>query len=65
MDHDNNPPDGNNWELLCLYCHANEHSPYLSKEWNAEANVNRDQKPGATFRAFADLGNLIEGKDKE
>src|SRR5208283_5801384 len=19
--HDNNPPDGSNWELLCLYCH--------------------------------------------
>ena len=20
-NHDNNPPDGSNWELLCLYCH--------------------------------------------
>ena len=26
-DHDNNPPDGSNWELLCLYCHENEHAP--------------------------------------
>jgi len=25
MDHDHNPPDGSNWELLCLYCHDNEH----------------------------------------
>ena len=24
-DHDNNPEDGSNWELLCLYCHDNEH----------------------------------------
>ena len=24
-NHDNNPPDGSNWELLCLYCHDNEH----------------------------------------
>jgi len=24
-NHDNNPPDGSNWELLCLYCHGNEH----------------------------------------
>jgi len=24
-DHDNNPPDGSNWELLCVYCHDNEH----------------------------------------
>ena len=21
----NNPPDGSNWELLCIYCHDNEH----------------------------------------
>ncbi|MBW2318796.1 MAG: HNH nuclease family protein, partial [Deltaproteobacteria bacterium] len=27
-NHNNNPPDGNNWELLCLYCHDNEHSRY-------------------------------------
>lgn len=20
-NHDNNPPDGSNWELLCMYCH--------------------------------------------
>ena len=24
-NHHNNPPDGSNWELLCLYCHDNEH----------------------------------------
>ena len=24
-NHKNNPPDGSNWELLCLYCHDNEH----------------------------------------
>lgn len=22
-NHDNNPPDGSNWENLCLYCHDN------------------------------------------
>lgn len=25
-DHDHNPADGSNWELLCLYCHENEHT---------------------------------------
>ncbi|HAJ91470.1 MAG TPA: HNH nuclease family protein, partial [Gammaproteobacteria bacterium] len=25
-NHDNNPEDGSNWELLCLYCHDNEHA---------------------------------------
>lgn len=24
-NHHNNPPDGSNWELLCVYCHDNEH----------------------------------------
>ena len=28
-NHDNNPPDGSNWELLCIYCHENEHARYL------------------------------------
>jgi hypothetical protein len=28
-DHDYNPPDGSNWELLCLYCHDNEHQRYV------------------------------------
>ena len=27
-NHDDNPSDGSNWELLCLYCHDNEHSRY-------------------------------------
>lgn len=25
----NNPPDGSNWELLCLYCHDHEHAKLL------------------------------------
>jgi len=25
-DHMNNPPDGSNWENLCVYCHEDEHS---------------------------------------
>src|SRR3990172_7524941 len=27
-NHDNNPSDGSNWELLCLYCHDNEHQRF-------------------------------------
>jgi hypothetical protein len=27
-NHNNNPPDGSNWENLCLYCHDNEHQRY-------------------------------------
>jgi 5-methylcytosine-specific restriction endonuclease McrA len=36
-NHLNNPPDGSNWENLCVYCHDDEHSrellgKYLTKE---------------------------------
>jgi 5-methylcytosine-specific restriction endonuclease McrA len=24
-NHHNNPPDGSNWELLCVHCHDDEH----------------------------------------
>ncbi len=25
-NHGNNPPDGSNWENLCIHCHDDEHS---------------------------------------
>jgi cytochrome c553 len=36
-NHQNNPPDGSNWENLCAYCHEDEHSrgllaDYLSRK---------------------------------
>src|SRR5699024_6162178 len=31
-DHTNNPEDGSNWELLCLYCHDHEHSKYTEAD---------------------------------
>ena len=57
-NHDNNPPDGSNWELLCLYCHDNEHARYI----NADKSLNtRRTKPDpvATFRPFAGLDGLL------
>src|SRR5947207_4954572 len=38
-NHDNNPPDGSNWELLCLYCHDNEHQRQL--EATSGSNTHR------------------------
>jgi len=29
-NHNNNPPDGSNWELLCIYCHDEEHAKFES-----------------------------------
>lgn len=58
-NHDNNPSDGSNWELLCLYCHDNEHSRYLDSTAQAPAVPGRDPKPTATHQPFADLKALL------
>jgi hypothetical protein len=62
-NHDNNPPDGSNWELLCLYCHDNEHQ----KQLEAAAGTGgggANAAPGATHSPFADLKALLEKKTK-
>ena len=38
-NHDNNPPDGSNWELLCLYCHDNEHQRQLEATSGSSGSV--------------------------
>src|SRR3970040_1296109 len=40
-NHDNNPPDGSNWELLCLYCHDNEHVRHQVADASGEAPPGR------------------------
>jgi len=61
-DHDNNPPDGSNWELLCLYCHDNEHSRYLDAEWHDAPVPGGEQEPPSTYKPFADLAALMKDK---
>jgi len=56
-NHSNNPPDGSNWELLCIYCHDNEHQRYM--EADAQGSVKRDEGQGATFKGFAGLKDLL------
>jgi HNH endonuclease len=57
-NHDNNPADGSNWELLCTYCHENEHRRFLD---NAGAS-SRDQHAPAKYRPFSDLEALLKSK---
>ncbi len=61
-NHDNNPPDGSNWELLCLYCHDNEHSRYLDAEWYDGPTPGGEQEPPSTYRSFANLAALLNDK---
>ena len=57
-NHDNNPPDGSNWELLCLYCHDQEHQEYLDKETFSETG--KGQKPAPMQKPFAGLEDLLK-----
>lgn len=59
----NNPPDGSNWELLCIYCHDNEHSRSLDAEWLPTENSDADEGAGATQTPFAGLKNLLGKTD--
>jgi len=59
-DHDNNPADGSNWELLCLYSHDNEHQRAL--EVRAGGSAAEDRGTGATHSPFAHLKDLL-GKE--
>ena len=61
-DHDNNPPDGSNWELLCLYCHDNEHSRELEHSQRGTGMGDAPADATATHRPFADLKSLLERK---
>ncbi|MFO1413901.1 MAG: YajD family HNH nuclease [Burkholderiales bacterium] len=53
-NHDHNPPDGSNWELLCLYCHDNEHQRQQEAAQGA-AGAGERERAGATHSPFADL----------
>ena len=61
-NHENNPKDGSNWELLCLYCHDNEHARELDAEAARQAGVRNGKvaTDRATSNPFADLRALME-----
>ena len=67
-NHHNNPPDGSNWELLCVYCHENEHARFEDAKW--ESKSGSDPKRGKSgsdpmpskHRALEGLGELLKKK---
>jgi hypothetical protein len=63
-DHDNNPEDGSNWELLCVYCHDNEHQRHLDQVRGAGYEMGSGPAQGpATSRPFENLKDLLKGGD--
>ena len=61
-DHDDNPVDGSNWELLCVYCHDNEHSRYIDHT-GVSASAAEDATATATANPFANLKTLLKRGD--
>ena len=60
---DNNPPDGSNWENLCLYCHDYEHQKY--EEFVRGVGSDTREKPSktATHNPFEGLRDLLKQDD--
>lgn len=61
-NHDNNPDDGSNWELLCLYCHDNEHARYLDDPSIVTSDGGSTQ--AASHKGLSGLAGLLN-KNKE
>ncbi|OED35628.1 HNH endonuclease [Chromatiales bacterium (ex Bugula neritina AB1)] len=60
-NHDNNPEDGSNWELLCVFCHDNEHQRFVEQITYGEDKTG----PVATHNPFADLKSMLNKGDDE
>ena len=61
-DHQNNPADGSNWELLCIYCHDHEHEKHKMKGYGHSS-----EGPQALrgFNAFDGLDFHIAPADRD
>lgn len=55
-NHDDNPADGSNWELLCTYCHEHEHAKI--NDAAGRAGPGNSPTP-STFQPFSDLKALL------
>lgn len=59
-NHDNNPSDGSNWELLCVYCHDNEHERQkVAAAYSEDAPQGGQEEPRSTYQPFAGLADLL------
>ncbi len=59
-NHDNNPPDGSNWELLCLYCHDHEHEKVGLGAYRDGSEPDDPLRPPSIFKPFEGLDQLLK-----
>ena len=55
--------DGSNWELLCTYCHENEHQRFLTEQGRDPESPGAAAAEPATHQPFANLKAMIKTKD--
>jgi len=62
-NHENNPNDGSNWELLCLYCHDHEHEKFkIAGHYGGSGPA---ENKASTFSPFENLDTLLKpGKNQ-
>ncbi len=63
-NHDNNPPDGSNWENLCLYCHDNEHQRHVDQV-RGYTGLSTTPRKTTTFNPFSGLADMLEQDKKD
>jgi len=70
-NHQNNPPDGSNWENLCVYCHEDVHSRGLLGDYlegtaapREEAVVYRDETADGP-KGLGTLGDRLQNALKK
>ena len=61
-NHDDNPADGSNWELLCLYCHDNEHARYEEQMRFGSSSKQNTNATVVKHNPFANLKELMAKK---
>ena len=59
-NHNNNPPDGSNWELLCIYCHDNEHARGQVADWYQHDGAKETPQSSSDDKPFAGLADLLK-----
>ncbi len=61
-NHNYNPPDGSNWELLCIYCHDNEHSRDQVADAYDDAPSDKSSDNDSVDKPLAGLADLLKDK---
>ena len=61
-NHDNNPQNGSNWELLCIYCHDHEHTRGIQEARLEGSSDNPLETELLSHSPFAALAKKLEEK---